>query len=444
MATRPLADALAWLDDHVNFETAVSRRAAPTLDRMLGVCSLLGDPQSAYRVVHITGTNGKGSTARIVSALLEAHGLSVGTYTSPHLERLNERMAFGGVPVDDATLADLLGAMEQYEDFLGARLTHFEVLTAAAFRWFADLAVDVAVLEVGMGGRWDATNVASAEVAVVTNVGLDHAEVIGPTRVEIAAEKAGIIKPSSTVVLGETSFVDAFLARPSAGVWRRDADFGCSRNARAVGGRVLDLWTPSGTAEDVYLDLRGPHQGDNAACAVAAAEAFFGRGLDASVVAEALASVQVPGRFEVVRRAPLVVLDGAHNPDGARALRRTLDDDLAGRAPEVLVVGFTAGRDPAEMLAELGASRSRLVLACKPPTPRGLAPEEVVAVGRAVGADVEAAPSVEAAVARAIEAVADDEFVLVTGSLYVVGDARAALGGGAGGRAGGGAALEGG
>lgn len=427
-----LPEAVAYLDEHVNFEKAPSRlagRRAPTLDRMLALCSLLGDPQQAAPVIHITGTNGKGSTARMVSALLGAHGLSVGTYTSPHLERLNERIVWDGEPIDDDALATALLGIAPYEEHLGVSLTHFEVLTAAALRWFADVAVDVSVLEVGLGGRWDSTNVADAEVAVVTNVGLDHAEVIGPTRMEIAGEKAGIIKPGSTAVLGETdpALVPVFTSRPATARWLRDQDFGCERNVVAVGGRVVDLRTPGGISEDVFVPLRGPHQGDNAACALAAVEAFFGRALDDAVVASAFAGLHVPGRFEIIRRRPLVVLDGAHNSDGARALRLTLDEDLAGRFPEVIVAGFTAGRDPAEMLALVGAERARLVLACPAPTPRSLSPEEVVAAVSDTGVRAEVAPSVPAAVARAIEAVSDDELVLVTGSLYVVGDARRVL-----------------
>src|SRR5579883_1005715 len=235
--------ALAYLDAHVNFETAPSRRSRPTLDRMAAVAALLGDPQSAYPVVHITGTNGKGSSARMISALLAAHGLSVGVYTSPHLERINERMVWNGEPIDDDTLADALSALEPIEDHMGARLTHFEVLTAAALRWFADVAVDVAVLEVGLGGRWDATNIADGVVAVVTNIGLDHAEVIGPTRFEIAGEKSGIVKPGATLVLGETDpeLAPIFDSAGAAVIWRRYEDFDAIRNRVAVGGRALDL-----------------------------------------------------------------------------------------------------------------------------------------------------------------------------------------------------------
>jgi dihydrofolate synthase/folylpolyglutamate synthase len=425
----PLADALLYLDAHVNFETAPVRRSTPTLDRISAVCTWLGDPQAAYPVVHLTGTNGKGSTARMISAVLAAHGLSVGTYTSPHLERINERMVWDGAPVDDDTLAAALLGLEPIEEHLGLRLTHFEVLTAAALRWFADLAVDVAVLEVGLGGRWDATNVADATVAVVTNVGLDHAEVIGPTRADIAAEKAGIVKPGCTLVLGETDphLVPVFEARHADAVWLRDRDFGCIRNRVAVGGRVVDVRTPSGILDDLLVPLRGPHQGDNAACAVTATEAFFGRVLDRDVVADALNTVKVPGRFEVVRRQPLVVLDGAHNPEGARALRATLEDDFGGRKPDVIVAGFTGERDPEEMLGAMDAGRARLVVATKPPSPRGVDPAIVAAAAEAMGVRAEVVPSVTGAVERALAVASEDEFVLVTGSLHAVGEARSVL-----------------
>src|SRR5438874_4763527 len=228
-----LAGALAYLDDHVNLETDASARAASKrLDRVGRLVELMGDPQRAYPVVHLTGTNGKGSTARMLTALLVAKGLSVGTYTSPHLERFNERMAWNGEPISDAAFVEVIEAVAAIEPLLDSPPTVFEILTAAAYRWFTDVAVDVAVVEVGLGGRWDATNVADAQVAVVTNVSLDHAETIGPTLVDIATEKAGIVKPGSTLVLGETdpTLADIFRAAPAAGVWERDRDFGCAVN----------------------------------------------------------------------------------------------------------------------------------------------------------------------------------------------------------------------
>src|SRR5438874_6727422 len=228
-----LAGAFAYLDDHVNLETdASARAAAKRLDRVGLLVELLGEPQRAYPVVHITGTNGKGSTARMLTALLVAKGLSVGTYTSPHLEHINERIAWNGEPISDAAFVEIIEAVASVEKVVEEAPTVFEILTAAAFRWFTDIAVDVAVVEVGLGGRWDATNVTDGQVAVVTNVSLDHAETIGPTLVDIATEKAGIVKPGSTLVLGETdpTLAEIFRAGPAAEVWERDRDFGCAVN----------------------------------------------------------------------------------------------------------------------------------------------------------------------------------------------------------------------
>jgi dihydrofolate synthase/folylpolyglutamate synthase len=398
------------------------------LDRMRRVVELMGDPQRAYPVIHLTGTNGKGSTARVITALLVARGLSVGTYTSPDLERINERLAWNDEPIADEDLAHALEAIGHLEAELGDVPTRFEILTAAAFGWFADIAVDVAVVEVGLGGRWDATNVADAQVAVVTNVSLDHQEVLGPTRADIAEEKAGIVKPGSTLVLGETDpdLVARFRAVEAAEVWQRDEDFGCVRNQLALGGRLLELRTPGASYDDVVLPAHGAHQGDNAAIALAAAEAFFGAAIAREVVDEAFASVRLPGRLEVVGRQPLLVLDGAHNPSGARAVAIALDEafETSGR---VLVVGVLRGRDPTEMLVALDAARARLVVACPPPSPRALPPEELAKAARDLGIAVEVAGSVVEAVARARKVAEPSEMVLITGSLYVVGAARAAI-----------------
>src|SRR5438874_6320459 len=377
-----LAGALAYLDDHVNLETdASARAAAKRLDRVGRLVELMGEPQRAYPVVHLTGTNGKGSTARILTALLVAKGLSVGTYTSPHLERFNERIAWNGEPISDAAFVEIIDAVASIERVMDEAPTVFEILTAGAFRWFADIAVDAAVVEVGLGGRWDATNVADGQVAVVTNVSLDHAETIGPTLVDIAKEKAGIVKPGSTLVLGETDPVLAgiFRAAGAAEVWERDRDFGCEANGLAHGGRLLDLRTPGASYSDVYLPLHGAHQGDNAAVALAAAEAFFGAPLDHEVVGDAFAAVRVPGRLEVVDRQPLVVLDGAHNPAGAAAAADAIAEAFGDAAGKLLIVGLLQGKDPMEMLEALEARGARLLVACPAPSPRTLPPQDVPA-----------------------------------------------------------------
>ncbi len=451
-----LGDALAWLEAHVNLEAIqASRGSVPSLARMRELTPLLGEPQRDYPVVHLTGTNGKGSTARMVTSLLMARGLRVGTYTSPNLERVNERLAWDAEPIPDDAFAEVLGAVAAVEDLLAKTPSRFEILTAAAFRWFADVAVDVAVVEVGLGGRRDATNVVDGTVAVVTNVSLDHVDTLGPTLADIAAEKAGIVKPGATLVLGvdDPELRPIFRAEGAEEVWERgprqaewrasqlgsadmgSADvgstqrptFGCDANRLAHGGRLVDLHTPGASYPEIYIPLHGAHQGENAACALAAAEAFLGAPLAPGLVAEGLGTVEVPGRMEVVGRSPLCILDGAHNPAGARAAGATLADDFAGAGQLVVVMGLLAGRCPVEMIEALGRGRVRLVVAAPPPSPRALAPQQVASAAGQLGLDSVVAATTAEAVEMALDEASEDEAVLVTGSLYLVGAARAML-----------------
>lgn len=425
-----ITEALAWLEAHVNLEAIMrGRRDAPTLERIRELESAMGDPHRAYPVVHITGTNGKGSVARMVTTLLMARGLSVGTYTSPDLQRVNERLAWNGAPVSDEDLAALLTALADLEDLMDDAPHRFDLLTAAAFRWFADLAVDAAVVEVGLGGTWDATNVVEASVAVVTNIELDHQEILGPTRTEIATDKAGIVKPGSTLVLGETDpeLLPIFARTPAALTWQRGRDFGWANGRLAHGGRVADLRTPGALYEEVFVPLHGAHQADNAAVALAAAEAFFAAPMPDDLVREAFAATTSPGRMEVVGRHPLLILDGAHNPAGARAAAATLREEFAGVQGRVLVVGLLQGRDPEEMLAALEAGGAKGVVATRAPSPRSLDPEDVAAAARALGVEATTVETPPEAVRRAVEMADPLDLVLVCGSLYVVGSARAAL-----------------
>lgn len=416
---------------HINLEasTAVAGSVEGLkLDNMRELCSVLGDPQHDQATVHITGTNGKGSVARMVTALLGAHDLPVGTYLSPHLERINERISRNGEPIADDALARVLTDLSAIEQMLEFQPSYFELLTAAAYRWFSDEAVAAAVVEVGLLGRWDATNVVDGRVAVLTNVGRDHTDGVGDWRRRIAEEKAGIVKPGSTFVLGETDpeLQSVFDATPAEAVWRRDVDFGCTANRLAVGGRMLDLRTPGASYDDVFLALHGPHQGDNAAIALAAAEAFFARPLDPDLVAEAFAAVENPGRFEVVARDPLLVLDGAHNADGAAAAAATLEEGFAVTGDRRLVVGVLSGRDPLELLHHLGAAEAVEVVCCTPDSPRALPADDLAAVVSEHGGSPRVVADVGAAVRSALDAAEPDDVVLVSGSLYTVGAARAA------------------
>ncbi|HUP69469.1 MAG TPA: Mur ligase family protein [Acidimicrobiales bacterium] len=401
----------------------------PTLERIRQLMALMGDSQRAYPVVHLTGTNGKGSTARMITALLATMGLSVGTYTSPDLERVNERLAWNSEAIGDEDLAALIEAVAAFEPLLDEAPSRFEILTAAAYRWFSDIAVDAAVVEVGLGGRWDATNVVDATVAVVTNVSADHVEILGPTLADIATEKAGIVKPGSLLVLGETDpeLARIFREAAPAEVWERDVDFAVETNRLAHGGRLVNIRTPGSSYRELYLPVHGAHQADNAAVALAAAEAFFGRPLPTDAVEVAFAGLRLPGRMEVVSRQPLVLLDGAHNPAGARAAAATLAEEFEASTSRILVLGMLAPRDPAEMLEALDVAGTRLVVAVAPPSPRAVLAAEVAAAAGSLGVRAEVAGSVAEALALARAEAADTDMVLVTGSLYLVGAARAAL-----------------
>jgi dihydrofolate synthase/folylpolyglutamate synthase len=431
-----IGDLLAWLDAHANLE-ADGRVRAPSLDRIRPLLDLLGRPQADYPLIHVTGTNGKTSTTRLIAHLLTARGLSVGAYTSPHLERINERMVWGGEPITDEALAEELRMVAIAEaalldrDGAAARPTWFEIMTAAGYHWFSDLGVQVAVAEVGLGGLWDATNAADAELAVVTNVSIDHVEYLGSSRETIATEKAGIIKRGATLVLGEPDpgLHGIFLERDPGRVLRIDVDFGVCRNDPAYGGRAIDLRTPLAEYSDLYLPIHGAHQATNAAIALAAAETFFGEPFPADLVAEALASFRTPGRLEVVGHEPLVILDGAHNAAGAEALVQALEEEFP-LAPRTLVVGLMREKDPLVMLPALGATEAEWVFTCPPPSPRAMAANDLADAALELGVDparVEPLPTVEEAVARALAVTPPEGQVVVAGSLYLVGTARAAL-----------------
>lgn len=422
--------------DHL--ESLINHEARPRAGRVAGLslapmrelAAAMGDPQAAYPVVHVTGTNGKGSTVRMTAALLQAMGLRVGAYTSPHLVDVTERICVDSAPIAAEDFGAAVGAVARFAEHLGMRATWFETATAAALRHFADEAVDAAVVEVGMLGRFDATNVVDGLVAAVTNVGFDHTDGLGDWRRRIAGEKAGIIKAGSTVVLGETDpdLGEVFAAEPSDAVVVRDRDFGVSDNRLAVGGRLVGLYTPRSRYDSVMLSLHGRHQADNAAVALTAAESFFGAALPDEAVAEALAGVRVPGRFEIAGRHPLLVLDGAHNPDGAKAAAATLAQDFAPAGRRFVVVGMQDGRDPRAVLKALDVTGAELVIACTAPTARGVPAAEVAAAAHSLGADSEAVVDVGAAIDRARSLATETDVISVVGSFTVVGAAKEALG----------------
>lgn len=420
-------DALAYLADHASYEVT-GRIESPSLERIARLMGAMGDPQLAIPTIHVTGTNGKGSTTQMITRLLMAQGLTVGTYTSPHLERVNERIARNGEPISDDELAEMIAAVADLEGLVGVRPSYFEACTAAAFRWFSDNAVDAMVVEVGLLGRWDATNVVDAQVAVITNIGADHHEFAGPTLADIATEKRGIVKPDSMAVIGETDpeLVAILSEEPAAGRLVRGRDFDVDDNRLALGGRLLDLRTPTTIYPDVFVPVHGAYQGDNAAIALTAVEAFFAAPLAPDVVTEGFADVSLPARFEVVSRQPLVIVDGAHNPTGADTCASVFFDDFDPSGRRILVIGTL--RDPVAMLEAIRADEFDLVLACTAPSPRGVPVAEVARAAVSIGAEeVEAYDTVDDACRRALRTADGDDAVLICGSLYVAGAARVAL-----------------
>jgi len=424
-------EALDWLDGHIDFESTMpSRRVLPTLEPMRALMSVLGEPQENIPSVHVTGTNGKGSTSAMVTALLMAKGLSVGTYTSPNLHRVNERLAINAVPIDDESLRGVLSELAEVEPMVRDRPTRFELLTAAALSWFATEAVDAIVVEVGLGGTWDCTNVVNGDVAVLTNFSYDHTDVLGPTLEGIAGDKAGIISPGSRVVVGEAApelvgIVESRAAGVGAAApWVAGRDFGCAANQVAVGGRLVSLWTPGDRYDDMLVPLHGAHQGNNAATALAAAEAFFSSPLHPDLVDEGLAAVRMPGRLEVLGRRPLLLVDGAHNVAGMSALGASLAEEFAVDGHAVAVVGMLSGRDPSAMLAALAPAGLSMVIACQPDSPRALPADDIAEAGRALGLAVRQEPDVHHALRLARSLVDARGLVVVAGSLYIVGAAR--------------------
>lgn len=420
----------------------------PSVRRIAALMDVLGEPQRAYPSIHITGTNGKTSTARMIEALLAAFDLRTGRYTSPHVQSITERISLDGAPIAAERFVETYQDIKPYVEMVDAReeyrLSFFEVLTGMAYAAFADAPVDVAVVEVGMGGSWDATNVLDGSVAVLTPIDLDHTDRLGSTPGEIATEKSGIIKPGATVVMAQQP-VDAAqvilkkAVEVDATVAREGLEFGVVARRVAVGGQLLTLRGLGGEYEEVFLPLHGEHQAHNASVALAAVEAFFGIGsqharpLDIDTIRKAFASVTSPGRLEVVRRSPTVVLDAAHNPAGARAAAAAISEafdfsNLVG------VVGASDGKDMRGLLEAFEPIFAEVVIT-QNTSHRAMSADDLAAIAVEVFGDerVQVEPRLPDALEAAITLAEEEgEFsgggVLVTGSVITVGEARLLLG----------------
>lgn len=437
MSARDRADAV--------YETLLSRAGErwvqPRKERTARVLELLDDPQRTYRVVHITGTNGKTSTARMIESLLRAHGLRTGLFTSPHLERFTERIMIDGELIADEAVADAWDEIEPFVGIVDAELeaageeplTFFELLTVLAFVAVADAPVDVLVLEVGMGGEWDSTNTADGDVAVFAPIDIDHADRLGSTIAEIATVKAGIIKDGAAVVSAEQSEAAAEVLRRvaaerGASIAFEGADFGLLEQNLAVGGQLITIRGLAGNYVEEYLPQYGAHQGHNAALAVAAVESLIGgaqQRIADDIVSEGLQGATSPGRLQLLGISPTVIVDGAHNPHGARALVQAMDDSFDFDEWGV-VLGILADKDAAGIVAELAPAAAH-VFATAPESDRASDADAIADLVEATGrrATVHESLADAADAAREWAASSDRRAVVIAGSVVLAGEAIA-------------------
>ena len=412
----------------------------PTLDRIIALTDALGSPQLSYPSIHIAGTNGKTTTARMIDQLLTELGYRVGRYTSPHLESFTERISIKGQPISDQQMITTYDDIALYLDLIDSRqpfpISYFEALTAMAFVAFAEYPVDVGVIEAGMGGQWDATNVLSSLVSVMTPIGFDHMEYLGNTLTEIAQTKAGIFKPESNVVLAaQTSEVAkvlmASVARVSAIPFREGVEFSVKKRSLAVGGQLISLAGIYGDVEDIYLPLYGDHQSNNAGLALASVEAFAGVKLDEELVRQAFSKIKSPGRCEIIYQDPTVIIDAAHNPHGAAAIAKTISTEFDFQLV-VAVVAVLADKDVDGILQQLSTAVD-YIITTQSNSPRALDSAELAKIASKYfkPEQIEVISDLGGAITYAIEKVnlsnqvSDGPgAVLITGSVVTAGMAR--------------------
>jgi dihydrofolate synthase / folylpolyglutamate synthase len=414
-------------------------RIAPTLERIQALVDALGSPQLSYPTIHIGGTNGKTTTSRMIDSLLFSMGLRTGRFTSPHLETYRERIAINGEPIDPKELIFTYNDIAAYFDFIDSKfdnpVSFFEAVTALAFAAFAEHPIDIGIIEVGMGGEWDATNVIKADVSVITPIGLDHMEYLGNTLVEIASTKAGIIKEGGFAVLAQQEPEVAVellrkAAEVGADVAREGLEYSVLSRAVAIGGQLLTIQGLKGVYDEIFIPLHGKHQASNAAAALVAVEIFFGENeLDIDAVREGFAQVRSPGRCEVIHRDPTIILDAAHNPHGSIALVETIESEFT--FDEIIgVVGVMGDKDVRGILVNFEKFMDSIIVT-KNSSSRSMEVSDLANLAIEIfGADrVFSAPTLESAIKKAIKdlvrPLSDDTLgIVITGSVVTVGEAR--------------------
>jgi dihydrofolate synthase/folylpolyglutamate synthase len=421
-------EALQFLDRFINREATAGRIHGLSLEAMSELVKCMGEPHKDLRAIHVTGTNGKGSVVSMTESILSSNGLRVGSYMSPHVDSIRERFTLAGSQITEEIFSELIFDVSQYVESNALEPSYFELLTAAALLLFSNEGVDVAVVEVGILGRFDATNVLEGEVAVITNIGKDHTDGSEGWRRAIAAEKAGIIVEGKPLLLGnpEEDVVDLFLSENPESVFQYGRDFLVEESLPAVGGQVINVRGLFGQYQEVFLPLYGQRQAQNAALSLATAEVFLEGSIPEEVIEDAFGQLSIPGRLEILSRRPVVLVDGAHNQDSANHLAETIND-VFPESRRILILGTLEPHSPEEIFRELKAISPELVIVCAAPSPRAVDPHTLEGVALKLGFEVERAENPYEATLKALRIGDEEDLIVAAGSFYNISEVRRAV-----------------
>ena len=421
-------EALQFLDRFTNREATAGRIHGLSLAAMSQLIECMGEPHKDLRAIHVTGTNGKGSVVSMTESLLSSKGLRVGSYMSPHVDNIRERFTLAGSQITEEIFSEIIFDVSRYVESNELEPSYFELLTAAAILLFSNEGVDAAVVEVGILGRFDATNVLEGEIAVITNIGKDHTDGSEGWRRSIAAEKAGIIVEGKPLILGnpEEDVLDLFASENPEPIFQYGKDFLVEDSLPAVGGQVISVKGIFGEYEEIFLPLYGKRQAQNAALSLATAEVFLEGIIPEEVVEDAFGQLVIPGRLEILSRGPVVLVDGAHNKDSANHLAETVND-VFPESRRILIVGTLEPHSPQEIFTELKAISPELVIVCRAPSPRAISPKELEEVAMGLGLDAERAESPYEATLQALRIGDEEDLIIAAGSFYNISEIRRAV-----------------
>jgi len=421
-------EALQYLDRFINREATAGRIHGLSLAAMSELVECMGDPHKDLRAIHVTGTNGKGSVVSMTESLLSSKGLRVGSYMSPHVDTIRERFTLAGSQITEEIFSEIIFDVSQYVESHELEPSYFELLTAAAILLFSNEGVDAAVVEVGILGRFDATNVLEGEVAVITNIGKDHTDGSEGWRRSIAAEKAGIIVEGKPLLLGnpEEDVVDLFLSENPDPIFQYGKDFSVEDSLPAVGGQVINVKGIFGQYEEIFLPLYGNRQAQNAALSLATAEVFLEGPIPEEVVESAFGELLIPGRLEILSRRPVILVDGAHNKDSANHLAETINE-VFPESRRILILGTLEPHSPEEIFTELKTISPELVIVCAAPSPRAINPNELEKVAIRLGLEVERAENPYEATLKALRIGDEEDLIVAAGSFYNISEVRRAV-----------------